>query len=187
MGERDLRGGRGTQRGGDAGHHVHRHTGGMAGFRLLAAASEHEGIAALEANDIMSRQSFPHEQGVDLFLLHRVPRAAFGHGDQASRGLRHGQDRRIDQSVVHDERGIHQQPGGAQRQEIGVSGTGADQMDSADRGGIRLHGGADDPPRLRLPAIMALRRAREALAPFAGTVRRTPRPWFPAPCPGIPT
>ncbi len=51
----------------------------------------------------------------------------------------HGQDRRIDQAIVDDQPRLHDQPRGAQRQQVGIARTGAYQPDLAGIGGGIAH------------------------------------------------
>ena len=53
---------------GDAGHHLEADARGRERLRLLAAASEHKGIAALEPYDGAAGGALLHEDGVDLLL-----------------------------------------------------------------------------------------------------------------------
>ena len=85
VGERDLRRGGGAERRGDAGDDLDRHARGAAGLGFLAAAAEHERIAALEAHDVAPGERLAHQQRVDRVLRQRVARAALGDRDQ----LRH--------------------------------------------------------------------------------------------------
>ena len=58
----------------DAGHDLDGDAGGDAGERLLAAAAEHERVAALEADDAPPGARVLDEQPVDLVLGERVVR-----------------------------------------------------------------------------------------------------------------
>jgi hypothetical protein len=112
---------------------LYRHASRAAGFGFFAAPPENEGVAALEAHHVLPVQRLAHQQGVDLVLRHGVARAALGHGDQLGCRMGHGQDRRIDKPVMDDDPRLHDQPRGAQRQQVGIAGTGADQPDLAQR------------------------------------------------------
>ena len=70
----------GVRRRGDArrhaGHDLERHAGRGERLRFLAAAAEHERIAALEPHDALALASELHEQRVDVVLARRLRAAA---------------------------------------------------------------------------------------------------------------
>ena len=71
-----------------------------------------------------------HQALVDELLRRRMASAALAHGDLL--GVHGKRDRiRMHQRVVEDDIGFGQQTCGAQRQQIGIAGAGADQPDLA--------------------------------------------------------
>ena len=103
-------------------------------LELLATAAEHERVAALQARHALAGQREPHEQGVDVLLLPAV--AGFLADEDALRvAARALQHLRCDETVVQDDVGLLQQLQRAQGEEVRVAGTGADQVDLAERGG----------------------------------------------------
>src|SRR5207237_366132 len=74
-----------------AGDDLEGHAGGDELLRLLAAAAEDEGIAALETDDALPFLRFVDEKLVDLVLRHRVRAGAFADVDDLRRlrGARH--------------------------------------------------------------------------------------------------
>ena len=87
MRQRNLRGGRGSECRRYARHDLDRHAGGAAGFGLLAAATEHERIAALQAHHVATGERLAHQQRVDLMLRQSVAGAALCYRDEASRPI----------------------------------------------------------------------------------------------------
>ena len=113
----------------DAGDDFDPNARSLRGLHLLTPAPEDEGIAALEAHDIAALAGFAYEQGVDIVLGKRVMRAPFGDRDQPRIGPRERQDRCVHQTVMHDQVGAFDQARGAQRQQVGIAGACAHEMD----------------------------------------------------------
>jgi hypothetical protein len=98
-------------------------------FDLLAAAAEDERVAALQPDHAPTLQREPHEQRVDLVLRQRVPGARLADVDQLRIAACEVEDVGTDEAVVDDDVGLRDQPRRAQRQQIRISRTGADEMD----------------------------------------------------------
>ena len=126
------------ERGGDAGNDFERHAVLAQVIDLLAAAAEHERIAALEAHDVFAALRVLDEQLVDLFL--RGAAAADELADVESRGIaaRELEHFGRNQPVVHDDVGFLQRAQALQRHEPGIAGSGADQHHVAVRNGVRI-------------------------------------------------
>ncbi len=105
---------------------------------LLAAAPEHERIAALEPHDVLAALRVLDEQLVDLFL--RGAAAADELADVEARGVaaREIQDFGGHEPVVHDDIGFLQRAQALQRHQTGIAGTGADQHDVSGGQGIGI-------------------------------------------------
>ncbi len=112
MGERhtDRRGAPGRRR--HPGHDLKADAMGMEVGRLLAAASEQIGIAALETNHAASGARQAHEQGVDFILWNRVALGLFADADPRRSVRNQGHDLIGDQPVVHHDIGLVQQTSG---------------------------------------------------------------------------
>ena len=74
---------RGRQGGGDAGNHMAPRRRPRAGLQLLAAAAEHEGVAALQPHDRQPLAGQGDQQLVDVVLRQGVARLALAHVDHA--------------------------------------------------------------------------------------------------------
>ena len=131
MRQRDLRRRRGPVGRADPGHHLHRNAGSAGDFGFLAAAAEHERVPALEPHDVLARTGHADQQFADLFLRQGVMRTALGHADQLRIAARKCEDRRVDQSVMDDHPRALDQPRSAQRQEIGIARSRADEIDGS--------------------------------------------------------
>ena len=111
------------------GHHLEGNAVSRERLDFLAAASEDEGVAALEPQHALAFTGQANEKFVDFLLAHGVIvalladedalRIAPGHVDD---GLRH-------QVVVHHHIGLLHQAQGAESQQVGVAGAGADEVD----------------------------------------------------------
>ena len=115
----------------DAGADLERHA--MLGQRLdlLAAAPEHEGIAALEAQHALARAGVAHQHGADLLLRRGVVVGALADIDALGLAAHEFEDFRRDQPVVEHDLGLLHQAQRAEGQQIGVAGAGADEIDLA--------------------------------------------------------
>ena len=98
---------------------------------LLAAAAEHERIAALEPHHVFAALRVLDQQLVDLFL--RGAATADELADVEARGIAAREIEHFGghQPVVHDDVGLLQRAQALQRHETGIAGTGADQHDVA--------------------------------------------------------
>ena len=103
---------------------------------LLAAAAEHERIAALEAHDVFAALRMLDEQLVDLFL--RGAAAADELADVETRGIAAREIEHFGghEAVVHDDIRLLQRAQTLQRHEAGIARAGADQHDVSVRNGI---------------------------------------------------
>ena len=100
---------------------------------LFAAASEHEGIATLQANHLAAGFRGVDQTLVDLVLSDAALAAALA--DEHALGVApHAVEHRVgDELVVEHDVGILQHLQGAQRQQIGIARAGADQEHGAGR------------------------------------------------------
>ena len=95
------------------GHDLERHAGLGQGGRLLAAAGEHERVAALEPHDGAAGAPALDEQRVDLVLRHRHLARRLADADPLGVGGRQVEQRLDRQPVVHDHVGPAQHLGAA--------------------------------------------------------------------------
>ena len=131
MRDRDPRvGGRGHA-GGHARHDLERDARRGERLGLLAAAAEHERVAALEAHHALARPAQLDEQRVDLLLAERGRARLLA--DVAQLGVRPGavERTRRDQAVVEDRVGARDQLQRAARHQARIAGPGADEVDDA--------------------------------------------------------
>ena len=113
---RDCRIGEAAEPGRDAGHDAERHAGPHQGQRLLAAAAEHEGVAALEAQHALAlAREFDQPFG-DVALAWRRHAAPLAR--ELARRVRIGEAHHLvaDQRVVDDAVGLAQSVQRVQRQ-----------------------------------------------------------------------
>ena len=127
--------GRAAKRGADSRHYLDFDPCGLAVIGFFAAATENEGVAALEAHHQMALARFADQNLVDPVLRHAVQRAFLGHRDQT--GGRRGQIEYIpaDETVMNNHIGIGEQPRRFQGQKIGIARTCANQIDFSRPGG----------------------------------------------------
>ncbi|MEJ7718148.1 MAG: hypothetical protein WKF31_09370 [Thermoleophilaceae bacterium] len=120
-----------------AGHHLEGHARRGQRLGLLAAPTEHERIAALEAHHRSPGAPHLHEQRVDLLLRHRGPARGLAHVAHLGVGA-HLLERTVgDQAVVEDRVGTGEKLERAPRHEAGIARPGAHEIDRARR---RRHG-----------------------------------------------
>ena len=114
---------------GDAGNDAERHAGGGKRHRLLAAAAEHERIAALEPQHALARARQRDQALADIGLRRRRLAAALA-GEFEPR-LRAGERQHplIDQRVMHDDVGLGEAGERVERQQAGIARPGAGQPD----------------------------------------------------------
>ena len=98
--------------------------------RLLAAAAEHERIAALQAHDVAAAAAELDEQLVDQLLRHRCA-GTLADVDQLGVGSGEREHAGADERVVHDDVGCLQPAQPADGQQLRVARAGADQRDHA--------------------------------------------------------
>ncbi len=129
---RDARVGGRRDRARDAGDDLERHAGRDARFGFLAAASEHERVAALQAHDRAGRRAARDEQGVDLVLAERGAAGRLADVDELSAGPGELEERRGRQPVVDDDVGGAQQELPAAGQQARIPRPGADEVHGHD-------------------------------------------------------
>ena len=108
MSDGDARIGTCGNTGRDAGHHLKANAVRNKLERFLAAATEDERIAALQANDVRAgpRKSFGNQQRVDLFLRNVIREALLAHEDLLGFGPRETHDCIRGQVVVNNLVGV---------------------------------------------------------------------------------
>ncbi len=104
---------------------------------LLAAAAEDERVAALQANHDAALGGVLGEELVDAPLRNGVHRRLLAHVDELGVGRRQGEHRVVGEAVVDDHVGARERVGAVTREQAGVAGAAADQVDGA---GVRLVG-----------------------------------------------
>ena len=109
-------------------HHFERDARRSQRLRLLAAAAEHEGIAAFEAHHAFACEGFGQQQRIQLGLRDTARAVVFATVDDFRGGRGEAQQFAVDQAVIDHHLGPLQQLFPAQRQQAGVAGTGADQI-----------------------------------------------------------
>jgi len=113
-GQRNAGVGRHAERGGDARHHLEGHAVLREGLDLLAAAAEHEGVAALEPQHPPALLRQAHHQRVDRLLAVGVVVALLAHVDALDLGRQQLHDRLGHQVVVQHHVGLLHQAQRAQ-------------------------------------------------------------------------
>ncbi len=162
-GDARQRGGRHRRR--QARDDLERDPGARQRQRFLAAAPEHEGVAALEPHDAQPAARVPDQQPVEDVLRDRLPAGALADEEPA-------RVRRVDahlfgrERVVEDQVGLGQPPRAAHRDQVGAARPGADQRDATD-GGCRAV--IPRPSRVTrgVEAVQRLQQHRPALRPSA--------------------
>ncbi len=129
MGERDAELGGAGQRRGHAGHHHGPDARGAQGGELLSAAGEDQRVAALEADDALALAGEADEQRIDLGLGQAVIAARLA--DIVALGVLAGagEDLGGDEPVMDDGIRRAEQALGVEGEELGIAGTGADEID----------------------------------------------------------
>ena len=100
-------------------------------FDLLAAASEHEGIAALQPQYALALSGEADQHLADLALRRGVVSRTFADIDALRLPRYEVEDRGIDEPVIEHDVGLLHQAQRAERQEIGIAGAGAHEIDLA--------------------------------------------------------
>ena len=98
--------------------------------RLLAAAREHEHVAALEPHDLLAVAPELHDQRGDLVLRERVLPGFLADVDLLAVRRRELDDRRRREIVVHQRVALRQRARPLERQKPRITGARADQPDS---------------------------------------------------------
>ena len=132
----------------DAGHHLEADIVRNKLERFLAAATEDERIAALQADDVRTglRKSLGNQQRVDLFLRDMIREALLAHEDLLGFGPRETHDCVRGQVVVNNLVGVCEQFLRTQGQQARVTRTGSHQIN---------HGGAHSLKLVRFVAHSA--------------------------------
>ena len=120
------------QRGGDARHHFEGDAVRVQELQLLAAAPEHEGVAALEPHHAAAGARMLQHQRVDAVLADVVVGGLLAHFDELGVAARQRQHAGADQAVVQDHVGLVEQAQRTQREQARIARTGADERDRAD-------------------------------------------------------
>ena len=164
MRQRDARIGGDAERRRDARNHFERDAGIGQRFGLFAAAPEDERVAALQPDHRQAAPGALDQHGADLFLREGV--VGFLLADVEPLGVRRGEvEQRVGrQVVVEDGVGLFEDAAAFDGDELGIAGSGADQVDPS-----RADSCAVD--RLRESCA---RRGPAALRPVRG--RSPPRP-----------
>ena len=116
--------------GGDAGEDAVGDVLGDQRQRLLRAAREDEGVAALQPHDLAAFLREAHQQRVDLVLRGSTAAAALA-DIEFLRAFRDGDDLVRNQRVMDQRVGLGQRRDHVERQAAGVAGAGAGQPDMA--------------------------------------------------------
>ncbi len=112
--------------GGDAGHHFERDAGVDQRQGLLAAAAEHERVAALEPHHLEARRGRVDQLTRDGLLRRLFTATAFADGDPVRAWRQRPQLRRHERVRQHHV-GLTKTAHGFLGQQVGVAGPGADQ------------------------------------------------------------
>ena len=126
MRQRDARVGRHRDGRRDAGHHLEGNARALERQGLLAAATEHERVAALEPHDPPAASRVGHEERGDPLLRQRVAARGLAGEDAAGPG-RLVEQAGVHQAVIDDDVGAPQEVEAAHRDEPGVARAGADE------------------------------------------------------------
>ena len=129
VGHRDPGVGRSGDAGGHARHDLELDARLPQHQRLLAAATEHQRVAALEPHDPAPGAAVLDEQPVDLRLRHLRPAALLADVDELGIRARVPQRLRRDQAVVEDDVGRGDQLDRADGEQAGVARPGPDEVD----------------------------------------------------------
>jgi len=119
------------QSGGDAGHDFEADAVRAQEFQFLAAAAEHEWIAALEPDHAFPGERVLQHELVDALLRGVVLRGLLADFDELGVAARQLQHVAADQSVMQDHIGLVEQAQCAQRQQARIARAGADKRHAA--------------------------------------------------------
>ncbi len=174
VGDGDARVGRRRQARGDAGDDLVGDPLRAQPQGLLAAAPEHERIAALQAQHGAPGQGVADHQLLGLLLGHRGAAALLAHEDELGAGAGAVERGGSDEPVVEDHVGAGDQLQRPRGQQPGIAGPGADEVHASAAAAAILS-------RHRRPS-----RARHRGAPRRRRPAAAPRPRFPAPPAALP-
>ena len=118
----------------DAGHHLDRDAGPDAGEDLLAAAAEHEGVAALEPHHPQPPPGPVDQHRGDLLLAGAGPVRRLADVDHLDPGREPVQQHARGQPVHHHHVGLGEQAAAPDGDQLRVAGAAADQRDAAPAG-----------------------------------------------------
>ena len=130
-GQRHAEVGRRTRGRRDARHHLEGDACLAKRGDFFIKPSEHGRVAALETHDAPSLARVLHHQRVDIGLLPRGAEACLARLDEQRLAARQLEDAGRDEPVVDDDVGLVQQALRLARQQLGITGTGADQGHAA--------------------------------------------------------
>ena len=139
---------RGADRARDPGHDLEAHARSGQRLGFLAAAPEHERVAALEPHHGRARAAALHEQRVDLVLGELDLARRLAGRDELRTGRSKVQEGRRGEPVVDDDVGAREDLGAAHRDETRVSGPCADEVDGHEASSSR-------PPCSRISLLTA--------------------------------
>ncbi len=131
MGQRDAGIGSATCCCGNAGNDFEGNAVFSERFDLLAAASENERIAALQANDALALLGQPDQQYIDFFLRQGVVRGLLAGIDFLCFGAGQIKYAFGAQVIVYDDIRFTNQAGRLQGHEFGIAGAATDKIDSS--------------------------------------------------------
>ncbi len=129
MRERHPRVRRNAQRRRDPRHDFESHARGGQRFGFFAAAAEDERIAALQPHHVQAATRALDQHGADLFLAEGVYRFLLADVDALGLGGRQIQQRRVGEVIVEHGVRLFQQAAALQRDQLGIAGSGAYQVD----------------------------------------------------------
>ena len=128
MCDRDTRVGARGQSRRHAGHDLEGDSGFAQRESLLAAAAEHERVAALQAHDRLARPRAIDHQGLRLLLRDRRSAALLADEQHLGTRTRAVEGARGDQPVVEDHLGARDQLERPRRQQPRIAGPGTDEV-----------------------------------------------------------
>src|SRR5439155_26415509 len=154
---------------------LERDAGAHALESLLAAATEDEGIAALQAHDPLSGAGAIEEDRRDLLLRQAHTAPVLAREDDLRIGARVGQQRGVREIVVDHDVAALEAAAAADGQEPRVAGTGTDEAHAPDGGARAAH----SPPTVRraraiMPAAPRPRSVRARRSPSAAASPMSP-------------
>ncbi len=167
MRDGDPREHRRGNRAGDPGNDLAGNAGRGERERLFPAAAEDERIAALETHDSPATARLADHQPVDRVLPDRRTSGALAHEEPLrARGV--AQRRGLDERVVEHEVRLAEPPHRLEREELRITGAGADERNEARHfTGSAWIAGATRPARSPGPAACAAARAADCRASYS--------------------